>query len=102
MGKNMSEAIGVRLENEFLKTVDNISKEESLDRSTMLRRLLALGFSDYMKQKAKEKYLAGKITLSEAAKIAGITIWEMQKYLIEEGHKSEYSIKDLEDDLRDR
>jgi len=56
-------------------------------------------FSDYIKQKAKEKYLAGKITLSEAARMAGMTIWEMQKYLVEEGYKSEYSIEDLEKDL---
>ena len=96
----MAEAIGIRLEDEFLKSVDKISKEESLDRSTMLRKLLILGFFDYIKHKAKEKYLAGKITLSEAAKMAGITIWEMQRYLVEEGYKSEYSIKDLEDDLR--
>ena len=96
----MAEAIGIRIDDNFLKTIDQISKEESLDRSTMLRKLLNLGFSDFIKQKAKEKYLAGQITLSQAAKMANLTVWEMQKYLAEEGYKSEYSIKDLQEDLK--
>ena len=61
--------------------------------------VLKLGFSDYIKKKVKEDYLARKITLSKAAKIAGITIWGMQRYLVENGYKSEYSIQDLEEDL---
>lgn len=96
----MAEAIGIRLEDDFLKKVDKLGNEESLDRSAMLRKLLKLGISDYLKQKAKENYLAGKVTLSEAARRANITIWEMQRYLVEEGYQSKYSIKDLEGDLK--
>lgn len=96
----MGEAIGIRLEDNFLKAVDKLSDEETLDRSTMLRKLLNLGIADYMKKKAKEKYMEGKITLSQAAKMANATIWEMQQYLVESGYKSEYSITDLEEDLK--
>ncbi|HLC65255.1 MAG TPA: UPF0175 family protein [Candidatus Nanoarchaeia archaeon] len=53
-----------------------------------------------MKKKAKDDYIAGKISLSKAAKIANLTVWEMQSYLVEQGFKSEYSIKDLEEDLK--
>ncbi len=95
----MGEAIGIRLDEEFLKAVDDIGREESTDRSTIIRKLLNLGFSDFMKQRAKEKYIQDKVTLSQAARIANITIWEMQKYLVETGYKSEYSIKDLEEDM---
>ncbi|MBI4440415.1 hypothetical protein HY638_05570 [Candidatus Woesearchaeota archaeon] len=31
-----------------------------------------------MKKKAKDDYIAGKISLSKAAKIANLTVWEMQ------------------------
>lgn len=96
----MAEAIGIRIDDDFLKTIDNLSKEEALDRSTMLRKLLNLGYSDFMKQKAKEKYIAGQITISQAARMSSLTIWEMQRYLVEEGYKSEYSIKDLEEDMK--
>ena len=66
----------------------------------MLGKLLKLGISDYLKQKAKERYLAGKVTLSEAARMANITIWEMQRYLVEECYLSKYSSEDLETDLK--
>lgn len=100
MVRNMGEAIGIRLDDEFLKIVDKLSKEESLDRSTMLRKLINIGFSDYIKQRVKDDYLKGKLTLSEAAKKANVTIWEMQKYLVDNGYNSDYSIKDLEDDMK--
>ena len=96
----MAEAIGIRLEKGFLRGIDKLSKSESLDRSTMLRKLLNLGLMDFMKKKAKEEYLAERVTLSGAAKMAGVTVWEMQKYLVDEGYKSDYSLKDLEEDMK--
>ena len=36
------------------------------------------------------------ITMSKAAKVAGLTLWEMEKCMIEQGYKSDYSIEDLE------
>ena len=59
----MGEAIGIRIEDNFLNIIDKLSKEESLDRSIMLRRLLNLGYSDFMKQKAKEKYFCRCFTV---------------------------------------
>jgi len=96
----MAEAIGIRIDDTFLSIIDKLSRDESLDRSTMLRKLLNLGYSGFMKQKAKDKYLAGQITISQAAKLSNLTIWEMQRYLVEEGYKSEYSIKELEEDMK--
>src|SRR3989344_4026589 len=95
----MSEAIGIRLDEDLLFIIDKIGKEETEDRSTTIRKLLNLGIKDILKIKAKEKYISGKITLSAATKIAKLSIWEMQSYLIELGYKSEYSIKDLEEDM---
>ena len=47
-------------------------------------------------QSIAQEYLAGTITISEAAHRAGITLREMMRYLMERGHRSEYSIEDLE------
>ncbi len=91
----MSEAIGIRLDNDFLKRIEKLSKEEVSDRSSIIRKLIYLGYKDLMKQKAAEEYKKGKITISEAAKNAELTIWEMEQYLIEQGYKSSYSIDDL-------
>jgi predicted HTH domain antitoxin len=48
------------------------------------------------KKIAMEEYLKGNVSISGAAKIANITVWEIRKYLTENGVKSDYSIKDLE------
>ncbi|MFH1587712.1 MAG: UPF0175 family protein [Candidatus Diapherotrites archaeon] len=95
-----STAIGIRLENDFLSKIDNLSKKESLDRSTTMRILLEKGYFEHIKKKAMEEYMKGKVSISKAAKIANTTIWEMRKYLIENGIKSEYSIKDLQKEVQ--
>jgi len=51
-------------------------------------------------KKAAQEYIQGKITISEAAHKAEITIWEMEQYLAEEGYKSSYSIEDLDKEIR--
>lgn len=53
-----------------------------------------------MKEKSLKSYLEGKITLTKAADIANLTLWEMENYLIEKGYKSSYSIKDLEKEIK--
>lgn len=91
----MTEAIGIRLDEETISKVDSISKEEEEDRSTVIRKLISRGYKELMKEKAAESYRAGKITLSEAAHKAGLTIWDMEKHLVEKGFKSQYSVEDL-------
>ena len=93
-------AIGIRLPREVLSRIEKLSKEEHEDRSTIIRKLVILGYLDLVKEKAAGKYLRGKTTLSEAARQAGLTLWEMEHYLIERGYQSHYSVEDLEKELR--
>lgn len=95
----MPKSVGIRMDEELLKKLDEMSEEESLDRSTLMRRLLKKGYKIAEKEKAAEKYKQGKITLTKAAEEAETTVWEMEKFLIETGYKSEYSIKDLEREI---
>lgn len=92
-------AIGIRLPNEVLSRIEQLSREEHEDRSTIIRKLVILGYADVVKEKAAEKYRSEKMTLSEAAHQAGLTVWEMEKYLVERGYKSAYSIEDLQREL---
>ena len=96
----MRQAIGIRLPGEVLKQVEKLSKEEMEDRSTIIRKLVVMGYNDFMKKKVAEEYIKGTITLSKAASKAGLTIWEMEKYLIEQGFKSSYSIEDLKKEMK--
>lgn len=99
-GKNMKKPNGVRIDEAFLEKVERLSEEENVDRSTMLRKLLEQGYEAYMKKKAAEQYKAGKITLSKATKLADVTLWTFEQYLVQHGYKSEYAIKDLERELK--
>jgi len=92
----MEQPIGIRLPKEIMKKIESLSKDQMEDRSTIIRKLVLIGYLNYIKEKILREYLEGKITLAEAAKNANFTIWEMEKYLIEKGYKSDYSIEDLE------
>jgi len=95
----MSKAIGIRLDNEILKKVKELEKEELVDRSTIIRKLVIIGYKDLAMQKAAQQYIEGKITISEAAHKSGLSVWDMEKYLVVHGFKSSYSIEDLKEDL---
>ena len=96
----MTQPIGIRISDDILKEIDEYSKKESNDRSTIIRKLLLIGFSQYKKQNSADEYIKGKITLSKAASDSGITIYEMEKFLVDNGYKSDYSIEDLEEEMK--
>jgi ribose 5-phosphate isomerase len=94
-----SSAIGIRLEDAFLKRIEELGKAEHLDRSTTMRILLEEGYKNHMKKKAAEKYMRGATTISGAAAEAGVTIWDMENYLVDAGFKSQYSVEDLKKEI---
>ena len=47
----MAEAIGIRLDKNFLKKIEKLSKEEVLDRSSTIRKLVYLGYQNLIKKK---------------------------------------------------
>lgn len=95
----MEQPIGIRLPKEILKKIDELSKQQMEDRSTIIRKLVISGYLELIKEKALKSYLEGKITFTEAAHQANLTLWEMENYLIDKGYKSHYSIEDLEKEI---
>ena len=96
----MSEAIGIRLPKEILDMIEKLSKEESEDRSSIIRKLVMIGYKDLIKKKAADNYLKGRYTISEASNQAGLTVWEMESYLVEQGFVSSYSVEDFEKETK--
>lgn len=94
-----AKAIGIRVETEMLNKIEDLSKQEHWDRSTAMRLLLAEGYESFIKRKAAQEYKSGKTTLSQAAKKAHCTLWEMEQYLVHHGFKSQYSTEDLKNEL---
>lgn len=50
-------------------------KEERLEKSSALRKLLHLGMERYKKDRALRLLSEGEVTLSKAAEIAGLDVW---------------------------
>ena|SRR3989338_9233226 len=96
----MAEAIGIRIDPETMKKVDALTKEEFEDRSTVIRKLLRLGLQEASKERAARLYREGKITLTDAAHRADLTLWDFQHYLIDKGFTSSYSVADISEELK--
>ncbi len=94
--------VAARVSKEISDIISEISAEEKVDRSTVVRRLLDMGVRDWRIQTALDKYGRGSITLLKAAEIAGTSIYEMIALLEERRIPYRYDISDLEQYVKRR
>jgi len=78
-------AVGVRLSKELERAIDDVKREESVDKSTAVRMLVDTGYKEWKLRKAIVQLRAEKVTLWEAARIAGMPLWEFVALKKEEG-----------------
>jgi len=78
----------LRIPPELLKAIRYRARRERLDESTATRQLIALGATEY----AIHLYRDGKVTLNEAADIAGVTPREMIEVLWDHGVKGNVTV----------
>lgn len=97
MPKNV---VSARLPRERVNQLEKIAEEEKVDKTTILDRALENYIKEWKLQKAINKYREGTVTLPRAAEIAQLSIWEMIETLNQKHVPSQYSIKDLEEDLK--
>ncbi|MEM2002537.1 MAG: UPF0175 family protein [Candidatus Methanomethylicaceae archaeon] len=96
----MSEVISARLPKERVRLVEEIAKEEKVDKSTILERALEHYTREWKLMKAVELYRDGRVTLSRASEIAGVSVWEMIDVLAQKKVTLQYSVEDLKEDLK--
>ncbi len=94
--------VAARVPKELNRIINEISAEEKVDRSTIVRKLLDMGAREWRVQTALDKYEQGTVTLPKAASIAGLTIYEMIDLLEEKRIPYRYDISDLEDHVKQR
>jgi len=95
-----SEVISARVSKERVKVVEEIAREEKVDKSTILDRALEHYAKEWRLRKALESYREGLVTLSRAAEIAGVSVWEMVDVLAEKKILSQYDVEEFEEDLK--
>jgi predicted HTH domain antitoxin len=96
----MPVTITTRVNDDLLKLIDEIAKREGMDRSTVLRRFLEQSAKTWLIDKSLKEYEEGKLTLRQAAKISGLSLWEALYEIKNRKTYLPYTIEDLKDDLR--
>lgn len=90
-----------RVHRKQIEVLDKISKEEKIDRSAALRKVLDIGLKEYMKRKAVDDYRTGKISIGKAAEEADTSIAEFYKILSDEGIPIRIDAAALKDYLKE-
>jgi len=91
--------VTVRVPDDVLEKIEEIAKKEGRERSEVIRELIRIGLRDKLIEEALRMYKEGKVSMWKAAKIAGLSLWELIEILKEKGIEIQYSIRDLEEDL---
>jgi predicted HTH domain antitoxin len=92
-----SRAVTARLKMELLKEIQEIAKEESIDRSSAIQKLLKIGLKKYRMEKAINLYRDGKVTLWKAAEIAAVSLREMMETIKTRDIPYQYDLEALEE-----
>jgi len=80
----MSKTVSTRLEDDIVTKLDEITKKEKIDRSTLIRKFILEQISQYEMGKGAELFRKGFVSLQEAATQARVTLYEMMDYLQKE------------------
>jgi len=95
----MTEIVSTRVSDNMAKDLEEIEKEERIDRATVIRKLLTKAIAEWKLEKALALYCNGKITLWKAAKIADLSLWEMVEIVKERKVPFRYAYEDFREDF---
>lgn len=72
-----TEQLNLRLDSDLVQELERVANEQSMDRGTVVRRLLAEGLRRWRRERAIEGYLTGRLSLGGAAEEANLSQWEL-------------------------
>ena len=68
--------VSARIPKDMEREVVELMREEHLEKSAALRKLLHLGLSEYRVERALRLLSQGKVSVGRAAEIARMSLWE--------------------------
>jgi len=81
----MTTIMGVRFTKALEKVVDEVVREEAVDKSTAVRLLVDIGYREWKLRKALQQLREGKVSLWKASEIAGMSLWDFLLIVKKEG-----------------
>lgn len=97
---NMTTTISTRLEKKEIKEIEKFAREEDLDKSTFLKRLIHKSLEEYKLENAFRLYQEGKVSLWKAAELADKSLWDMIELMKKYNTYLNYDVEDLKEDLK--
>lgn len=92
--------VGTRLPESLISDLEKIERIEQSDRSTVLRKLLYRALREWKLEYYAQEYGQGRMTMGKASEEAGVSIWEKMDYIRQRKIPAQYSLEDLEHDLK--
>jgi len=96
----MAKTVTTRLDDEYVKRIDELAARRGVDRSALLRAFLIYALKDQSILDSLEDYASGKITLWEAAQRCDLSVWEMIQEVKTRHFHASYDVRALEKDLK--
>ncbi len=95
----MPTTITTRVEDDIVRDIDSVAKQEAIDRSAVIRRFLLASVKEWKIQHSLDHYQGGKMTLWRAAQKSGISLWEMIEEVKKRRLHVPYGIEELQQDI---
>jgi metal-responsive CopG/Arc/MetJ family transcriptional regulator len=92
----MTKQMNLRLDEDLIKEFEELAKEENLDRSALVRKILLEGLQQERLNFALQKYMLKEISIERAAEIAKISIHEIILKMSQLGITSNLTLDDFE------
>lgn len=81
----------IRIPKDMMTAIEIVEKEEKIEESTAMRKLIRIGFETYV----GNLYRQGKVTLREAARLLGINQIEAMNLFLDSGIKGNLDAADV-------
>lgn len=96
----MEKIVTTRLSDNCVSDLKEIAQVEQLDTSATIRRLLAKAIVEWKINYALEKYQKGELSIGQASRLGGISIWDFLDLLKKRGMNITYDKEEFEEELK--
>lgn len=97
----MTGVVSTRLDEKEIKELNEISKREHIDRSSLIRKFLLAQIQEYRLRESGEKYRKGLVSMAEAATLAKVSIYKIMEYVEREKIQApSLTDPEMEEDLK--
>ena len=96
----MMKSVSIRLKDGFIKDAKKLAELSNVDESIVIRQALEKGLAEVKLEIALEKFSEGKISTSEAADIAGLSVGELMDEVAKRGIRQIVSLDDIQGSLQ--